>query len=229
MPEMDRQLAMAAVEAEVKVCVACGLCKGRHNAVPGEGDPNSVIMFVGEGPGRDEDLQGRPFVGRSGQLLTRMLQEVGIDRESVFITNVVKCRPPENRDPLPGEIESCRSFLDRQIELINPRIIVTLGRFSMQRWFPREKITKIQGRARNIGQGRCAIPLFHPAAVLRNPNLMQKYQEVFQRLPNLIDRARQANERAEKGDSLPAGVPHPGDPDYLDPDEPAPLTQENLF
>lgn len=229
MPELNQQLALAEVEAEVKVCIACGLCETRTNAVPGEGDPHSVIMFVGEGPGRDEDLQGRPFVGRSGQLLARMLDEVGIDRESVFITNVVKCRPPENRDPLPGEIESCRGFLDRQIELINPRIIVTLGRFSMQRWFPGEKITEIQGRARNIGRGRCAIPLFHPAAVLRNPNWMQKYQEVFQRLPNLMDRARQANERAGKGEILPVGVPHPGDPDFIDPDKPAPLTQDNLF
>ncbi len=225
----ERQTILVQLETEVRACTECGLCEGRTYAVPGEGDPGSVVMFIGEGPGQDEDLQGRPFVGRSGQLLTQMLQEVGIERDSVFITNVVKCRPPGNRDPMPGEIEACRGFLERQIELVNPRIIVTLGRFSMQRWFPGEKITRIQGKARNIGRGRCAIPLFHPAAVLRNPNFMPSYQEVFRRLPNLISRAQQANERARMGEALPAGVPHPGDPDYLDPEVPLPPTQEALF
>ena len=229
MVDSERQVALAALEAEVKACTECGLCQGRTNAVPGEGDLDAVVMFIGEGPGQDEDLQGRPFVGRSGQLLTQMLQEAGIDRASVYITNVVKCRPPGNRDPLPGEIEACRGFLERQIALINPRIIVTLGRFSMQRWLPGERITRIQGKARNIGRGRCVIPLFHPAAVLRNPNWMHSYREVFSRLPNLIQRAMHANERARRGEVLPAGVPHPGDPDYQDPAASPPLTQQTLF
>ncbi len=229
MASTDRQTALAALEAEVQACTACGLCQGRTHAVPGEGSLDSVVMFVGEGPGQEEDRQGRPFVGRSGQLLTRMLQEVGIARESVYVTNVVKCRPPGNRDPLPGEIASCRDFLERQIALINPRIVVTLGRFSMQRWLPGEKITRTQGKARNIGRGRCVIPLFHPAAVLRNPAWMHGYREVFNRLPHLIRRAVQANERARRGEILPAGVPHPGDPDYQDPAEPPPLTQPSLF
>ncbi len=229
MADSDRQVALAELEVEVRACTACGLCQERTHAVPGEGDLNSVVLFVGEGPGQDEDQQGRPFVGRSGQLLTKMLRAVEIDRESVYITNIVKCRPPDNRDPLPGEIESCRDFLDRQIVLINPRIIVTLGRFSMQRWLPREKITRIQGKVRNIGRGRCIVPLFHPAAVLRNPNWMLEYQKAFGRLPSLVQRALQANERARRGDALPAGVPHPGDPDYRDPADPLPLTQQTLF
>ncbi len=229
MTDSDRQRARAVLEAEIKACTACALCQERTQAVPGEGDLNSVILFVGEGPGQEEDRQGRPFVGRSGQLLTQMLQGVDIDREGVYITNVVKCRPPGNRDPLPGEIAACRGFLERQIALINPRIIVTLGRFSMQRWLPREKITRIQGKARNIGRGRCVLPLFHPAAVLRNPTWMDRYREVFSRLPHLIHRAWQANERARRGEALPAGVPHPGDPDYQDPAESPPPVQGTLF
>lgn len=206
--------AMAALEAEVKTCRQCNLCQGRTHAVPGEGDPQSVILFIGEGPGADEDAQGRPFVGRSGQLLTRMLERVGIDRARVYITNVVKCRPPGNRDPLPPEIKACQAYLARQIDIINPRIVVTLGRFSMQRWFPGERITRIQGKIRNIGQGRCAIPLFHPAAVLRDPGKMAAYERLFARLPELIARAQEANRKAERGEGLPPGIPHPGDPDF---------------
>ncbi len=147
--------------------------------MPGEGDPASVIMFIGEGPGADEDEQGRPFVGRSGQLFARTLAEQGMRREDVYITNVVKCRPPNNRDPLPAEIAACREYLDRQIAIINPRIIVTLGRISMQRWFPGARITQIQGKARNIGLGRCAIPLLHPAAVLRDPRRRADFAKIL--------------------------------------------------
>ncbi len=212
------QETMAQLEAEVRQCRQCDLCQQRQNAVPGEGNLESVIMFVGEGPGADEDEQGRPFVGRSGQLFTQILEAQGLRREDVYITNVVKCRPPGNRDPLPQEIAACRHFLDRQIAIINPRIIVTLGRISMQRWFPGDRITQIQGKVKNIGLGRCAIPLLHPAAVLRDPRRRAGFERIVARLPELVHRAHNANAEAARGTRLPAGVPHPGD----EPPEPSP-------
>jgi uracil-DNA glycosylase family 4 len=212
--------AMRILETEVHQCERCPLSGQRTNAVPGEGATNTVVMFVGEGPGADEDRQGRPFVGRSGQFLTRALQRLGISREEVYITNVVKCRPPENRDPLPQELEACSDYLERQVALINPRIIVTLGRFSMRRWFPAGSITRIHGKIRNIGHGRVAMAMFHPAAALRHAEWQTAFEHDLQRLPALIARARAANEAAVRGEGLPAGVPHPGDPDYIG-EEPA--------
>lgn len=149
----ERMEALRTIEEEVRVCQNCSLAQGRTLAVPGFGNFESVVMFVGEGPGFEEDRQGRPFVGRSGQFLTEMLSKVGVQREDVFITNVVKCCS-NNRDPLPEELVACGDFLTRQIALINPRIIVTLGRFSMTRWFPGASITKIHGQVKNIGRGR---------------------------------------------------------------------------
>ena len=207
--------AILLLESEVRACLKCPLSTGRTHAVPGEGDYDTVVMFVGEGPGFDEDRQGRPFIGRSGQFLTESLNKIGIKRESVYITNVVKCRPPDNRDPLPNELEACAAYLDQQVELINPRIIVTLGRFSMRRWFPNGSITRIHGQIRNIGRGRVALAMFHPAAALRNPQWRSEFDKDMQKLPVLIDRARNANEAADRGDGLPAGVPHPGDPDFV--------------
>jgi DNA polymerase len=171
---MDKSAGLLQLEAEVRVCQRCPLAQKRTLAVPGEGNYHSVVMFVGEGPGFDEDRQGRPFVGRSGKFLTEMLKRVGIQREDVYITNVVKCRPPENRDPLPQEVEACSDYLTRQVEQINPRIIVTLGRFSMRRWFPTGSITQLHGQVRNIGRGRVALAMFHPAAALRNPQSLAK-------------------------------------------------------
>ncbi len=180
-------------------------------------------MFVGEGPGYDEDKQGRPFVGRSGRFLTEILTKVGVRRESVYITNVVKCRPPNNRDPQMNELKACADYLDRQVELINPRIIVTLGRFSMRRWFPEGSITRIHGQIRNIGRGRIALAMYHPAAALRNPAWAVEFERDMEKLPALIERALKANAAAERGEALAAGVPHPGDPDFAGkPDEPAP-------
>ncbi len=131
-----------------------------------------------------------------------------------YITNVVKCRPPNNRDPLPEELESCAAYLERQVALVNPRIIVTLGRFSMRRWFPDASITRVHGKVRNIGLGRVAMAMFHPAAALRNPQWRVEFEQDMQSLPGLIARAQRANEAAQRGTGLPAGVPHPGDPDY---------------
>lgn len=212
-----RSAALAALAAEVNACGACALAATRTHAVPGEGDPQAVVMFVGEGPGADEDNLARPFVGRSGQYLTAVMESAGIRRSDVFITNVVKCRPPGNRDPLPTELSACSGYLDRQIELINPRIIVTLGRFSMGRWFPGASITRIHGQIRNIGRGRVALALFHPAAALRNPPWQEAFVKDMAKLPPLIERAQRANEAARRGEALPAGVPHPGDADFVPP------------
>lgn len=216
----DPATELALLAAKIQSCRACGLATGRTQAVPGEGNPHAVVLFVGEGPGFEEDRQGRPFVGRSGRYLDEQLAQAGIRRDEVFITNVVKCRPPDNRDPLPAELDACAHFLTRQVELINPRIIVTLGRFSMRRWFGDGAITKLHGQIRNIGRGRVALAMFHPAAALRNPAWHSEFVRDMAKLPPLIERARRANAAAARGEGLPAGVPHPGDPDYVPPDAP---------
>jgi uracil-DNA glycosylase len=206
--------AMHLLEEQVKACPACPLCESRTHAVPGDGSYRALVMFIGEGPGFEEDRKGLPFVGKSGKFLTEMLNSVGIERSDVYITNIVKCRPPKNRDPRPDEIATCSGYLERQIAMINPRIIVTLGRHSMNRWFPDASITKVHGQIRNIGRGRVALPLFHPAAALRNPAWRADFVQDIQKLPALIERAARANEAALRDEALPAGVPHPGDPDY---------------
>ncbi len=174
------------VAAEVRVCTLCELAKTRTQAVPGEGAAQADIMLIGEGPGFHEDKQGRPFVGPSGQFLNDLLASAGYKREEVFITNVVKCRPPGNRDPQPDEIEACAGYLDRQIALINPKIIVTLGRFSMARWFAGQKISAIHGKAKKI-DGRVVVPMFHPAAALHQPALRSAIEEDFRRLRDIIN------------------------------------------
>ncbi len=173
------------VAAEVRACKLCGLAPTRKNAVPGEGPENAEVMLIGEGPGFNEDQQGRPFVGPSGQFLTELLASAGFKRSEVFIANVVKCRPPSNRDPQPDEISACRAYLDRQIALINPKIIITLGRFSMARWFPNERISAIHGRAKNT-EGRIVVAMYHPAAALHNPALRQPLEEDFKRLREIL-------------------------------------------
>jgi DNA polymerase len=169
------------VAAEVSVCTKCNLCKTRKKSVPGDGSASAAILLIGEGPGYHEDQQGRPFVGAAGQFLDELLHHAGVRRADVFITNVVKCRPPENRDPLPEEITACADYLDRQIAAINPMVIVTLGRFSMQKFFPGASISSIHGRARKIG-GRVVIPMFHPAAGLhdiqKRPVIIEDFKKV---------------------------------------------------
>ena len=210
----ERIAGLKEIEQQVHDCTRCPLAAGRTLSVPGFGNYQSVILFVGEGPGFEEDRQGKPFVGRSGQYLNDVLAGVGIAREQVFVTNVVKCRPPNNRDPLPDELAACSDYLTRQVELINPRIIVTLGRFSMARWFPGASITRVHGQVRNIGRGRVALAMYHPAAALRNPQWKVEFEQDARVLPRLIERAVRANEAALRGEALSAGVPHPGDPDY---------------
>jgi uracil-DNA glycosylase family 4 len=172
--------ALAQVAAEVRICTKCDLHKGTKNGVPGDGSPHAEVMFIGEAPGYREDQQGKPFVGPAGQFLNELLASVGLDRSSVFITNVVKHRPPENRDPLPEEIAACSGYLDRQIAAINPKVIVTLGRYSMAKFFPGAKISAIHGQAKRIG-GRIVVAMYHPAAALHQQSLRQTLVDDFQR------------------------------------------------
>jgi DNA polymerase len=173
------------VAAEVKVCTKCPLHRGRTNAVPGEGPGDARILFIGEGPGFHEDKQGRPFVGASGQYLEELLGKIGLRREQVFIANVIKCRPPGNRDPEPSEVAACREYLDRQIALIQPSVIVTLGRYSMERYFPGQSISRIHGQPRRAGSV-VYFPMFHPAAALRNPAWRTEMEKDIQRIPELL-------------------------------------------
>jgi DNA polymerase len=181
--------ALAQIYREVAACTACRLHESRTNPVPGEGPGDAEIMFVGEGPGFYEDQQGRPFVGPSGKLLEKFLASIDLTREQVYIANVVKCRPPNNRDPLPSEVAACSHFLERQIEVIDPRMIVTLGRFSMERFFPGVKISQVHGRARREGN-RVFLPLYHPAYVLRNRRAMPVAEADFAKIPKLLARLR---------------------------------------
>ncbi len=187
---MDPAVDLAQLAAEIRACQRCPLAHTRTHAVPGEGPADAALMFIGEAPGYYEDRQGRPFVGASGRLLERLLAGIGLTREDVFITNVVKCRPPGNRDPLPEEIEACRPWLSRQIAWIDPLVIVTLGRFSMAQFFPASaRITRIHGQP--LWQERRAIlPLFHPAAALRNPRWMEAMEADFAQIPDLLARVQ---------------------------------------
>ena len=195
MAEQSPEQVLDAIGAEVRRCTACRLCEQRTKAVPGEGAIKSGIMFIGEGPGFHEDRQGRPFVGPAGKLLEEMLAAVGLRREQVFITNVVKCRPPDNRDPQPDEIAACNGYLDRQLAAIDPRIIVTLGRYSMARFFPGAKISAVHGEPK-YADGRAYVPFYHPAAGLRTPAIKQMLFEDIARLPAI---AKKLNELHERG------------------------------
>ncbi len=170
---------------EIQTCQKCILAQGRTQAVPGEGLETAEIMFIGEGPGFHEDRQGRPFVGAAGKYLEELLAQIHLTREQVYITNVVKCRPPGNRDPQPEEIAACRPYLDRQIELIHPRLIVTLGRFSMQRYFPGASISRIHGQPKRMGNV-IYYPMFHPAAALHQPRWRTLVEEDILKIPDLL-------------------------------------------
>lgn len=184
------------VAAEVSVCTRCGLHYSRKNAVPGEGPTNAEIMFIGEGPGFHENEQGRPFVGAAGKFLEELLAGIGLRRNQVFICNVVKCRPPENRDPLPEELAACSDYLERQIQAINPKVIVTLGRYSMARFLPYAKISDVHGQAVKV-QDRLVVAMYHPAAALHQRSLKSTIEADFARLPELIAKADQAKEASK--------------------------------
>lgn len=196
---------LAEIAEEVKRCTLCELFRTATNGVPGEGDPNARVMFIGEGPGWHEDKQGKPFVGNSGQFLTELIESAGLKREDVFITNIVKHRPPGNRDPLPDEIAACAGYLERQIAAIDPDVIVTLGRHSMNRYFPGERISRIHGKPKQVGT-RLVVPMYHPAAALHNGALRSTIEEDFRQLPKFLadreaerSKRRQEEERPEQG------------------------------
>jgi len=187
---------------QIRSCQKCPLGRLRTHAVPGEGPADAEIMFIGEAPGNHEDRQGRPFVGASGRLLEKLLAQIELTREDVYITNVVKCRPPSNRDPLPLEIESCIPWLHQQIAFIDPLVIITLGRFSMAQFFPSSaRITRVHGQPL-MQEGRVIVPMFHPAAALRNPNWMQDMEADFARIPDLlatVEAQRSARAQEDRG------------------------------
>lgn len=187
---MNPEEALAQVATEVRSCTKCKLHLGRKNAVPGEGPANAEIVFIGEGPGFHENEQGLPFVGAAGKFLEELLASIGKTREEVFICNVIKCRPPGNRDPQLDEIQACEGYLERQIQAINPRVIVTLGRFSMARYFPNARISSIHGQASWV-KGRLVVPMYHPAAALHQPSLRQVVQADFGLLPGYIQQAKE--------------------------------------
>lgn len=173
------------LDARILVCPDCALSGIRTRAVPGEGAVKASILFIGEAPGWHEDQLGRPFVGPAGKFLDELLSLAILKRPEVFITNIVKCRPPSNRDPLPGEIQACKKYLDRQIELMDPKIIVTLGRYSLARFFPNETISKIHGKALKLDSRTC-IAMYHPAAALHQPGLRKAIEDDFKKIPETM-------------------------------------------
>ena len=229
MTDAERRAALEAIAAEVRDCTQCRLHSGRTRAVPGEGDPSTEVVFVGEGPGFNEDKQGRPFVGRAGDMLVKLLGSVGWRREDVFITNVVKCRPPDNRDPEPDEIAACSPYLTRQLEVLDPAVVVTLGRFSMARFMPGAKISQAHGTVRPVDPATGArdalvLAMYHPAAALRTPAIERESFVDAATIPNvLLDaRARRAD-HAHRPDLVATAIepaieaPAPPAPPFLEP------------
>lgn len=186
---MNAEETLSHVADQVRTCEKCALHFSRKKSVPGEGPANSEIMFIGEGPGFYENEEGRPFVGQAGKFLDELLGVAGLKRSEVFICNVVKCRPPGNRDPLPEELQACGGYLEEQIKAINPQVIVTLGRFSMAKFLPNFKISEIHGQASMIN-GRMIVPMFHPAAALHQPSLKPQVIEDFKLLPNFLEQMK---------------------------------------
>ncbi|MBA2284077.1 MAG: uracil-DNA glycosylase [Ktedonobacteraceae bacterium] len=190
------------VAAEASTCAKCDLCKGRTRAVPGEGSPQARILFVGEGPGYNEDKQGRPFVGAAGQFLDELLRSINLKRADVFITNMVKCRPPENRDPLPQEMNACNDYLERQIAAIKPQVIVTLGRHSLAKFFVSEKVSVVHGRARKK-DGYICVAMYHPAAGLHRDELKEAIRQDFKKLPAYVVEAERLIAAGQLGAPVP--------------------------
>jgi DNA polymerase len=181
------------LEATIKACRKCRLCETATNAVPGEGNFNAELVFVGEAPGAQEDLTGRPFVGRAGKLLDKMLEQIGMHRSDVWIGNIVKHRPPENRDPLPDEVTACSPYLAMQLEIIKPKLVVTLGRYALYHFYADGKITRDHGNIINVGNYN-VYPVYHPAAALRNPAFAKALVEDFKQIPNLLAGVKNSNQ-----------------------------------
>jgi len=182
---------------QILKCEKCALCKTRTNVVPGEGSSKAEIMFIGEGPGKKEDEQGIPFIGAAGKLLDKLLALISLKREDVYIANVVKCRPPENRDPLPEEVEACRPWLDQQIEIIKPKLIVLLGRHSMDRFLSNQKISIDHGKPKRKN-GQVYYPIYHPAAALYRNGLLEDLEKDFKKIPKVLEIIRKGEAEDKK-------------------------------
>lgn len=211
---MNPEEILREISAQVSVCQACALHFSRKNAVPGEGNPRAEIMFIGEAPGFHENEQGRPFVGQAGKFLDELLAEAGYKREEVFIANVVKCRPPGNRDPLPEELAACSRYLDRQIESINPSVIVTLGRISMGKFLPNARISEIHGKSIWVND-RLIVPMYHPAAALHQPALKNVVIADFKSLPEAIASARAAGRNIQNQPAAMEEIHQDDNPEQL--------------
>lgn len=203
---MDNAQRLQAIADRVAACKACRLHEKAKNPVPGAGSPTAEIVIIGEAPGEQEDIQGLPFVGRSGKYLDYLLGLIGMTRADVFIANVAKHRPPENRDPLPDEIIACKPFLDEQMAVLKPLIVMTLGRFSMARYFPDAKISKIHGQPRYDGD-TVYYPLYHPAAALRNPDLRWDMEADIKRIPDILVEVRKLRGIAPLAEAVRAPEP----------------------
>lgn len=189
--------ALTELYREIARCRECEeLARTRNKVVPGEGPENSQIVFIGEAPGFHEDQQGRPFVGQAGQFLEQLLGSIGLKRDDVYICNVIKCRPPGNRDPLPMEIKNCQKWLDRQLELLAPKMIVTLGRYSLARYFPGEPISKVHGKARKENNV-IYFAMYHPAAALHQQSLRQTIEVDIRKIPELLAKSNEVKEKEE--------------------------------
>lgn len=198
-----RQAHLDRIAARVEACRLCRLHVTRTRGVPGTGPATARIMAIGEAPGEREDREGKPFVGQAGQLLTRLLEEVGLSREDIFITNVIKSRPPSNRDPLPDEVAACAPYLDQQIAVIQPQVILLLGRHALQRMVPDAPgISRCHGRVLQVG-GRSYMPFYHPAAALYQSSLLATLRDDFERLRQHLDRL----EAAATSPPVPPGEP----------------------
>jgi DNA polymerase len=185
----ERRTALGDLNKGVNGCHACALATGRTRAVPGEGPVDAEILLIGEGPGYYEDQQGRPFVGQSGQFLESLLASIGLKRTDVFIANVVKCRPPGNRDPLPEELAACSHWMTEQIDILQPKVVVTLGRYSLARFLAGQPIGKIHGQEKKVGD-QWVMPMYHPAAALHQGNLRKTIEDDFKKIPAVLARAR---------------------------------------
>ena len=185
--------ALTGLNQEIERCQDCELGKHRTRAVPGEGPENATLLFIGEAPGWHEDQQGRPFVGPAGKYLEELLASIGLKREQVYIANVIKCRPPSNRDPLPGEILACSKWLARQIELIHPKMIVTLGRYSMAKYFPNQSISQVHGKAKKQDDV-VYYAMYHPAAALHQGSLRKTIETDMAKIPQILAQSEKLTE-----------------------------------
>lgn len=199
---MDKAALLSQIEKNIKNCSKCKLCKTAMNAVPGEGNLNSELVFIGEAPGATEDATGRPFVGRAGKLLETLLGEIGYQRSDIWIGNIIKHRPPENRDPLPDEIAACQPYLTMQLKAIAPKLVVTLGRFAMNYFYEEGKITRDHGNPISI-KNYTVYPVYHPAAALRNGAMHTTLREDFLKIPKVLDELKKGKIEETVNISLP--------------------------